>query len=144
MPNTSAVLDLFSSVYNCSAGIVVGNLVYIDATDHVALADSGSSGTMPAIGVVVSKPTTTTCVVQYGGEVTGLTVVAGTLYYVGAAGALASSAGVVTQGVGIAKNATTLVLFAIPGVATGPQGPQGTQGHQGNQGAQGPQGVQAP
>jgi hypothetical protein len=40
---------------------------------------------MPAVGIIVQKPTSTTCLVQVSGQITSLTpVVAGVWYYVGA------------------------------------------------------------
>jgi len=62
---------------NCQAGDGVGSLVYI-AGDRVgeyyqvATADPSDRDKMPAVGVIISKFTSTTCVVQTGGDVNGV------------------------------------------------------------------------
>lgn len=111
MPGTYATRDLFSSVYSCASGVLVGDPVYVSAADTVAKADGTDAAKMPCIGFVFSKPTATTCIVQYDGEfiTTGLT--ADTDYYVGASGLVTSTAGLaVVQLIGHSKSTTTLVM----------------------------------
>lgn len=102
-----------------------GAVVYSSGSDSVDLADNrygpdGAPVLMPAIGVVVSNPTSTMAVVRYAGELsifTGLTV--GATYYVGEVGTMTTTVPSDTGGspppsvvqvVGFAKDATTLVV----------------------------------
>lgn len=104
-------------LYDCPGGTAVGNVVYVTAPDYVVAANAATLAGQDIQGVVVSKPTATTAYVKYVGEASvfvGLTP--GVTYY------LAKSAGAVTADVssyvegdtmivvGVAKNATTLVL----------------------------------
>lgn len=117
MADISAVLDIFSSTYTCLSGLNVGDPVYLSAADTVLKADGTNGAKMPAIGIVVNKPTTTTCILQLGGEltVTG-PLVAGTTYYVGSSGLTSSTAGLaVIQEMGIAKDTTTLIMV-VPSI----------------------------
>src|SRR4029077_18113206 len=114
MPFISASQDLFSTVYTCLSSAAVGKAVYLSASDAVDDADGTDNTKMPAIGFINSKPTTTSCIVQYDGEVTGLSgLTAGTLYYFGATGGLTSSTSGLTtiQTAGIAKDTTTLIMI---------------------------------
>ena len=59
---------------DCPSGAAVGDAVYVTGVKvggvtQVATADITSYSAMPALGVIVSKPTTVTCLVQYAGEV---------------------------------------------------------------------------
>jgi len=112
MAGSSAVLDVFSSVFSCSSGLAVGDIVYLSASDTVAKADGTDAGKMPALGIIVNKPTTTTCILQYGGELTTSGLTAGLTYYVSATGSLTSNtAGLaVIQALGVAKDSTTLIM----------------------------------
>ena len=57
----------------CLSSLAVGDLVYAaGASRTVALADPAVSGKTPVIGIVTSKPTPTSCVVQISGIVAGL------------------------------------------------------------------------
>lgn len=102
-----------------------GTVVYSSGSDSVDLADNrygpgGAPVLMPAIGVVVSNPTSTMAVVRYAGELSifsGLTV--GANYYVGEVGTITTTVPSDTGGspppsviqlVGFAKDHTTLVV----------------------------------
>lgn len=101
--------------YACPTTVAVGEAVYLSAADTVDKADA-TDNTKIAIGVVTSKPTTTSAVVALFGEApvfSGLTP--GATYYLattpGAVTAVPPSAsGNVVQPVGFARNATTLVI----------------------------------
>ncbi len=74
-------------------GVAVGNAVYVTGPKvsgilQVDVADPSSSTSMPAVGVVISKPTTTTCVVQGMGPVASIygSLTAGSVYVVGTDG----------------------------------------------------------
>lgn len=64
---------------DCSAAEAVGDLVYVDSasgsTPDVRKVDPDDAATMPAVGIIVSKPTATTAQVQMAGTValSGLT-----------------------------------------------------------------------
>lgn len=54
-------------LYSCLAGVAVREWVYVSGVDTVAEAQANALATMPSIGVVVYKPSATTCYVkQYG------------------------------------------------------------------------------
>ncbi len=54
-------------VYACASGVAIGEWVYASDNDTVAETDADVLATMPTIGRVVYKPTTTTCYVKnYG------------------------------------------------------------------------------
>jgi hypothetical protein len=100
--------------YTCLSGDAVGDWVYVSASNTVAKADADDTSKRPARGVITSKPTATTCNVQFSGEAavfTGLT--AGTKYYLSATAAGAMTATAPSghkQLLGVAKNTTTLIM----------------------------------
>jgi hypothetical protein len=72
---------------------------------------------MPAVGVIIYKPTTTTCVLQFEGEVTTSGLVTGKCYFAGTGGVLSATpvtpgAGqkIYNQIVGLATSSTLLRL----------------------------------
>jgi hypothetical protein len=74
----------------CTVAEAIGDFVCISAPpvsgkDQVSKADPADYDTLPAVGVIISKPTTITCVVQWFGETpaifTGLS--AGETYFLG-------------------------------------------------------------
>ena len=89
--------------------------MYVISNDVVDLAVATGISTA-AIGIVISKPTTTTANVLYNGEVDGFTgLVAGDPYYLSeTAGQITSVApsatGHVVQIIGTAKDDTTLMV----------------------------------
>lgn len=120
---TSVAALAAQGTYTCLSGDAVGDWVYISAASTVAKADADDTGKLPVIGVIVSKPTTTSCVVQTTGQVTLSGLTAGSIYYLsGTAGAITAtpvSANAVP--VGVAKSTTVLVLLnslALAGAAT--------------------------
>jgi hypothetical protein len=105
--------------WDCPVGVGVGNAVYQTGPNSVDQADNGSSATMPCVGVVLSKPTPTTCLATRQGIVNGypaLTFIPKELYYVGTSGSIVSGPGVpITPGtvvheVGFAKTETSLIV----------------------------------
>jgi len=100
------------------AGVAVGELVFVSGAFAADEADNTSLATGPAIGVVVAKPTAVTATVAYRGQVGvfgGLTP--GAIYYLGTAGGLTTSApaavGNVIQRIGVAADATTMILDPV-------------------------------
>jgi hypothetical protein len=107
-------------VWNCSASVQVNDVVHVSGADTVNQAlDSGdASSQMPAIGFVTSKPSPTTCVVQYSGKLPNVFsgLIPGTLYYVSAtqAGKIVPANTIfpgtsLVQQVGVARTTTELV-----------------------------------
>jgi hypothetical protein len=109
-------------VWNCAASVQVNDVVHVSGsgadTVNQALDSGDASSQMPAIGFVTSKPTPTTCVVQYSGKLpnTFSGLVPGTLYYVSGtqAGKIVPSGtimpvGSLVQQVGVARSTTELV-----------------------------------
>lgn len=103
--------------YTCDSGIAVRDAVYLSSDDTVAKADADDETKQPLIGFVVSKPTSTSCIVKYSGELggfTGLTI--GVNQYLSETpGEITTTAptasGSIVQKVGFARNSTTLVIF---------------------------------
>ena len=60
-------------VYDCAPAVAIGQAVYMSGANTVAPALANSITTMPAIGVVVAKPSTTRCTVMRDTEVSGFT-----------------------------------------------------------------------
>ena len=97
------------------AAVAVRDAVYLKSADLYAKADATAEATMPVAGFVVSKPSVTTALMRSAGDLGGFTLVADTEYYAAkVAGQITSTApavaGNVVQGVGRAKNATTLTI----------------------------------
>jgi hypothetical protein len=101
-----------AGLYACDPSVFDTALVVVDAADHVMLTD----GLLPARGFVTSKPTPTTAIVQYGGEVDGFSdLVPGATYYMSPTPGHISSEppslpGNLVQRIGFAKNTTTIVI----------------------------------
>lgn len=97
------------------AAVAVLDAVYLKSADLYAKANATAIGTMPVAGFIVSKPTLTTALMRSAGDLGGFTLVADTQYYAHTvAGQINATppavAGNVVQGVGRAKNATTLTI----------------------------------
>lgn len=72
---------------NCLAGDAINQFVYVVSNTlsvpDVTKVDPLVPATMPAVGVIVQKPTPTTCLVQVSGQITSFSpVVAGAWYYI--------------------------------------------------------------
>ena len=68
-------------IYTCASSLAVGQVVYLSAPSTVGLANA-TDATKLAIGIALSKSSSTQCVIQYEGEMaifTGLTT--GAIYY---------------------------------------------------------------
>lgn len=108
--------DRTIGTFDCASSISVGQLVQVDSVSNLAVLASNSGAAIgPAVGVVMSKPTTVTCVVRFTGECdvfAGLT--AGAVYYLGLNGVVTATPlegpSTIHQRVGVAKNTTTLVF----------------------------------
>ena len=107
-----------STPYACPIGVAVGEAVYLSGADAVDQAKADSVSTMPAIGLVASKPSAVRCIVRYNEEMGGLAGLSPTAtYYVSetTAGAITATApsaiGQVIQRVGVARSATRIVVL---------------------------------
>lgn len=106
------------ATYTCPSGVAVRDAVYISAANTVDSARANSASTLPVVGVVVSKPTSTTAVVRMSGEVDGFSALTpNATYFLSAsvAGAITATAPTThgtdyQQVVGVARDADTLVL----------------------------------
>jgi len=108
-------------IFSCPAWVSVGDAAYQTGSDALDMADYGAWGTMPAFGIVESKPTDTSAIVCASGELSGFVgLVPDVPYYVGAGGGITEVrpvvGGQIRQRIGWAKNSTTLVVD--PGEAT--------------------------
>ena len=101
-----------------SHSLTVNTIVFVSTTNTASPALAiQSSGFIPAIGVVISKPTPITATVQYSGEIDNFVgLVPGETYYLSdtVAGTITATAptstGSVVPIIGYAKDATTLIL----------------------------------
>lgn len=129
IPGSGFVPDFgsFSSttfgVFNgtCQTTDLVGNAVRLTGSSarNVVTANPSSSSTMPAVGIIISKPTSTTCVVQGIGVAVGIFsgLVVGKRYWIGSSGTLIATPPVgapgthlYAQSMGLAVSSTDLFL----------------------------------
>lgn len=104
---------------NCLATDLVNHLVRVVgntlSVPDVTKVDTSDLVQMPAIGIIVQKPTATTCLVQVSGQTTTVSpVVAGTLYYVGAAStpsAIIPALPAIQQFIGVGLDTARLLLL---------------------------------
>jgi hypothetical protein len=102
----------------CPSTVAVGDLVRVASAGHVAKTDITDIASLPAIGVVTAKATTTSCTVQTHGIVAGLFtgLTPGLLYYVARDSTLGplpvptSGETLFWQAVGVALDPTSLVF----------------------------------
>ena len=122
LDTTTAPAIAQQAPYTCPSGTAVNDVVYVSGASTVTKADATTTATGPAVGVVVSKPTSTSCIVQFGNEVGGFVgLTPGTPYYVsttpgGLVATPATASGNYRQLVGIAKTATILVVRPSPNI----------------------------
>lgn len=107
-----------TGTYTSGVLLSLRDLVYVSATDDVARADASNSAKMPAIGLVVAIDLATArpYTVQFTGEVGGFSgLTPGFAYYASdtTPGAITHAIGLIDQVVGIAKDATTLILGSV-------------------------------
>ena len=102
---------------SCPVGAQVGHFVHVVGDNVVEVVDVDDLNTMPAVGLIVEKPTPTSCVVQTGGEVELAGLLVGVTYIVGTDSKLAAPPIVrpgagkrAVQTVGTALSATQLWL----------------------------------
>lgn len=58
--------------FDCDVGVAVGDFVYIDPINaNTVIKNIDNTPDQPTIGIVINKPTTTTCRVAFSAEITG-------------------------------------------------------------------------
>lgn len=102
-------------VFDCDASLSPGDVVYLASSNYVDLADYTDPNKTPAIGVVATKPTTTTAEVASTDTITAFSgLVPGAMYYLGPLGTImtpaTSNPTYIVQRIGVAATATTLML----------------------------------
>lgn len=70
-PDPVPNIEVLENTFDCTATEAVRDVVYQSASNTVRQANAGSTLTMPAVGVIISKPTATTCIIARSGEVSG-------------------------------------------------------------------------
>lgn len=114
----ASVAGLASDVpgLTCLEGDVVGDWVYLSAASTVALADADDAAKIPALGVIVSKQSTTSCTVRVSGLVTGLSgLTAAAVYYLSTtAGDITATAPAAPNAVPVAIAVSTTALVVLP------------------------------
>jgi hypothetical protein len=109
--------NIISGEYNCDPNVTVNSVVYLTSSNFVDLAYASESTTQPVIGIVQSKPTITTAIVLYYGELIGQSgLITTATYYLDLVpgkytATPPSNPGNIVQKLGFAKDANTLVLF---------------------------------
>lgn len=112
----SASQVLSATIFTVPSITSVRNLVYLTGTDTADRADNTALGTTPARALVFSKPTSTTAILLYQGELAGFSgLTAGAQQFLGTVGGLIETLGAlvtgnVIQNVGEAINPTTLLF----------------------------------
>lgn len=108
-------IEILEGAWACTVTEQVGDAVFENVANSVRQSNASSIANMPVIGIILSKPTPTTCIIARSGEVAvaGLTV--GQEYYASTTpGQLTTTVptatGQVAQYVGYARNTTTLVV----------------------------------
>lgn len=102
--------------FGCASSVPVLAPVYVSGANFVALADAADVAKGPVRGLVVSKPTPTTCTVRVEKELGGFSgLVPGETYFLASGGGLTrtpqSDLGTLfVQPLGWARNPTTLVI----------------------------------
>jgi len=106
-------------LFTCTITEQVNDLVYISSADTVAQADASVIGTARVVGWIVSKPTTTSCLVSRGpGPVTSSGLAVGSPVYLSdTAGAASSTEGTIIVEVGIAKSTTSFIFTGAQVIA---------------------------
>jgi len=105
-----------SSTFTCPSGVAVRDVVYLTGSLAVDQADASAEATVPAIGFVKTKPTATTCILQYYGELGGFVgLTPGSKYYLsltsgGITTTAPSGSTEVVQQVGVAISSTILLV----------------------------------
>ena len=84
-PRTPVADNFFTAT--CGAGVAVGDFVWVSAAGPtVVVVDIDAVSAQLALGVIVSKPTPTSCVVQRAGELKTSGLTPGAWYFISPSG----------------------------------------------------------
>jgi len=103
------------TVYSCPATTDVRDAVHIISDGVVTIAAKSDTANLPVIGMVVAKPTSTSCIIQTLGYLDGFTgLVEGETYYLGEDGKITNTATTTATEalyvIGVAKSNSRLEL----------------------------------
>lgn len=118
IPKTPAVAS--PKIYTCPSGATVRQAVYLSASNTVALANATDTTKAPCLGLIASKPTSTTCTVQRIGPLAGFSGLTpkDKIFLDETDGALTATApttsGRVVQEIGTVAAADTIELLVDP------------------------------
>lgn len=105
--------------YACDSGVAVGDCVYFDGTTTLQKSSNNDVNTLPVIGIVREKQSSTTARLQFFGDrasYSGLTP--NTRYYLGLNGAITATvptaSGAYIVPIGIGKNSSTIEIRLTP------------------------------
>lgn len=103
------------TVYSCAASTDLRDAVYLVTDGVAATADKADAANLPVIGLVVAKPSTTSCIIQTLGYLDGFTGLdVGETYFLDADGKISNTpttvAGEALYVIGVAKSSTRLEL----------------------------------
>jgi len=103
--------------FTVPAGLTVGDIVYPSGNLAADKADNSSSATVPAVAMVVKKPTATTATLLFMGRVDGLAgLTAGDELFLGTGGSIVNASGLPSavgsyiQKIGDALSTTSMVF----------------------------------
>jgi hypothetical protein len=104
-----------TTIYNCPSGTDIRDAVHIVSTGVVAIAAKSDAANLPVIGLVVAKPTTTSCIIQTLGYLDGFTGLSvGDTYYLAEDGKITNTptttTGEALYVIGVAKSSSRLEL----------------------------------
>lgn len=116
----TTVQKVFSTPYPVVGPLLVGDPAYVDPTGAVQRADSSALATADVVGIVYSIAGPT-CILQIGGEVSGLTFAGtppfdGKRLWLGVAGAIQDTAPTVgiSKSLGVARSVSQMTLAMEP------------------------------
>lgn len=117
MPTVAAAVfnpALYSGSVTFTGPLAINKVVYVSSLSPltVAAADSSSLSTLPSVGFVTDI-IGNQCLINYIGTLHGFSgLIPGVTYYVGSAGAVTATKPTNAQSVGLALNATMLVILS--------------------------------
>ena len=105
--------------YNCAIGVSVGDCVYFDGATILQKSSNNNANTLPVIGIVREKISSTTARLQFFGDRASYSgIIPNARYYLGLNGAITntppSGSGDFIIPVGIGKNSSTIEIRFSP------------------------------
>ncbi len=109
-------IEVLESIWSCTATEQVLDLVFESSSNTVSRSNATSLATMPVIGMIINKPTATTCIIATSGEIPGIGgLTPDRAYYAdivngGITLSIPATSGAVVQSVGTSKSNNVLSL----------------------------------